>query len=187
MSFERPVFREKVGMRLEAAFAGALVTGYLETLNLRGDERLLELGCGVGAVTKHLARLVPRGRITAVDTSEYWSAVARKRLKCRGRITVLTGDVRTLDLPPETFDAVLIHFVLHDIPAPDRADLLSTVATLLVFGGTLYLREPTRSSHGIPTEEIRELLSGAGFEEVRGLATRSRLAGPMFDAWFRKR
>lgn len=186
MSFERPTFREKVGMRLEAALAGVLVDGYLRSLGLNGDERLLELGCGVGALTKRLARLLPNGRITAVDTSEYWAAVARRRLKRREQVTVLTGDVRTLDLEPETLDAVLIHFVLHDIPAAERPNVLAKLASLLVSGGTLFLREPTRPSHGMPTEEIRELLSDVGFEEVRGSEMRSRLAGPMFDARFRK-
>ncbi len=173
-------------MRLEAAFAGVLVGGYLRTLELSGDERLLELGCGVGALTKRLTRLLPNGRITAVDTSEYWAAVARRRLKRREQVIVFTGDVQTLDLEPETFDAVLIHFVLHDIPASERGDVLATLARLLVPSGTLYLREPTRPSHGMPSEEIRELLSDAGFEEIRGSEKRSRLAGPMFDARFRK-
>ena len=186
MSFERPTFREKVGMRLEAAFAGVLVDGYLQTLDLNGDERLLELGCGVGALTKRLARLLPHGRITAVDTSEYWAAVARRRLRRRGRITVVTGDVRTLDLEPGAFDAALIHFVLHDIPASERPTVLAMLARLLASGGTLFLREPTRLSHGIPTEEIREIVSHAGFEEIHGAETRSRLAGPMFDARFRR-
>jgi len=186
MSFERPTVREKAGMRLEAAFAGVLVDGYLRTLDLKGDERLLELGCGVGALTKRLARLLPNGRITAVDTSEYWAAVARRRVRRRGRVTVLTGDVRTLGLEPGAFDAALIHFVLHDIPAPERPTVLATLARLLASGGTLYLREPTRPSHGMPTEEIREVLSNAGLEEIRGSETRSRLAGPMFDARFRR-
>lgn len=186
MSFERPTLREKVGMRLEGALAGLLVAGYLRTLDLHGDERLLELGCGVGALTRHLARLLPKGQITAVDASEYWAAAARKRLRSRGNVTVFAGDVRTLDLRPETFDAALIHFVLHDIPASDRPDVLTALADLVVSGGTLYLREPTRPSHGMPPEEIREIVGNAGFAGMHDLETRSRLAGPMYDAWFRK-
>jgi hypothetical protein len=54
---------------------------------------------------------------------------------------------------------------------------------LLASGGTLYLRELTP---GIPAEEIREILSNAGYEEIRGSETRSRLAGPMFDARLRR-
>ena len=186
MNRERPTWHEKIEFWLEIALSGALFGRYLRGLRLNGDERLLELGCGAGALTKQLARLLPGGRITAVDISEYWTGVARWRLRRRRQVIVLTGDVRTLDLAPETFDAVLIHFVLHDIPASERSDVLATLARLLVPGGTLFLREPTRPSYGMPTEEIRELLSDAGFEEVRGLVTRSRLVGPMFDARFRK-
>ena len=53
----------------------ALFGGYLRSLDLNGDGNLLELGCGVGALTRHLARLLPRGRITEVDLSAHWSAV----------------------------------------------------------------------------------------------------------------
>ena len=173
-------------MCLEITFSGVLFRRYLRSLDLSGEERLLELGCGVGALTRHLARLLPRGRITAVDLSAHWSGVARRRLRHRRRVVVLSGDVRALDLDSESFDAVLIHFVLHDIPAPARRDVLETLAHLLVPGGTLYLREPTRTSHGMPADEIRGLLAAAGFEEVRGAETRSRIAGPMFDARFRK-
>jgi len=186
MSHDRPTRQEKLGMRLEIALSGVLFRQYLRGLDLGGDERLLEIGCGVGALTKPLVRFLPRGRITAVDLSPHWSEVARRRLKRRKRVTVLTGDVRALDLEPESFDAVLLHFVLHDIPAPERHDVLKALARLLVPGGTLYLREPTRPSHGMPADEIRELFAAAGFEEVRGADTRSRVAGPMFDARFRK-
>ena len=174
-------------MRLETALSSILFRRYLRGLDLAGDERLLELGCGCGALTKHLARLLPTGRVTAVDTSEHWSSVARRRLRRRRHVIVLTGDVRSLDLKPESFDAILVHFVLHDITGPDRPTVLATLASLLASGGTLYLREPTRPSHGISTEEIRRLLSDVGLEEVRGLETPSHLAGPMFEAWFRKK
>ena len=186
MSHERPTRRERLGMRLEIALSNVLFRRYLRSLDLSGDERLLELGCGVGALTKHLARLLPRGRITAIDVSVHWSEVARRRLRRRRRVDVLTGDVRVLDLDPESFDAVLIHFVLHDIRAPERRDVLEALGHLLAPGGTLYLREPTGPSHGMPAGEIRDVLAATGFEEIRGLEARSRLAGPMFDARFRK-
>lgn len=39
----------------------------LKALGLRGDEQVVDLGCGRGAVLTMAARLVPRGKVTGVD------------------------------------------------------------------------------------------------------------------------
>jgi len=52
----------------------------LERLELRGEETVVDAGCGSGRVTAELARKVPRGRVIAVDGSEAMVAKARERL-----------------------------------------------------------------------------------------------------------
>ena len=47
-------------------------------LNLRGDEHVLDVGCGDGKVTAEIARAVPRGSVTGVDASAEMIAFARK-------------------------------------------------------------------------------------------------------------
>ena len=47
-------------------------------LNLRGDEHILDVGCGDGKVTAELARAVPRGAVTGVDASAEMIGFARK-------------------------------------------------------------------------------------------------------------
>jgi trans-aconitate 2-methyltransferase len=48
-------------------------------LNLRGDEHILDIGCGDGKVTAKIAALVPRGRVTGVDSSPEMIDFAQKR------------------------------------------------------------------------------------------------------------
>lgn len=47
-------------------------------LHLRGDEHVLDVGCGDGKITAEIARAVPRGRVTGVDASEEMIFFARK-------------------------------------------------------------------------------------------------------------
>jgi hypothetical protein len=57
-----------------------------------------------------------------------------------------------------------VHFVLHDVPANDRALVVANVVTSLREGGSLYLREPVE--HGLSAAEMRDLLWHAGLEKV---------------------
>ena len=50
----------------------------ISKLKLGGDERILDLGCGDGALTEHLASLVPRGCVIGIDASEGMIETAKK-------------------------------------------------------------------------------------------------------------
>jgi len=47
-------------------------------LHLRGDEHILDVGCGDGKITAELARAVPRGSVTGVDASPQMITFAKK-------------------------------------------------------------------------------------------------------------
>ena len=51
----------------------------LSAVDLRGDEAVLDIGCGDGAVSAFIAGLVPRGSVTGIDTSPDMIARATKR------------------------------------------------------------------------------------------------------------
>jgi hypothetical protein len=53
-------------------------------------------------------------------------------------------------------------------------------------GGRLFIREPTRETHGSSVDEIRQLMSKAGLLERESRITRSLLMGPVYDEVFEK-
>src|SRR4029077_11451509 len=55
-------------------------TVVLDRLPLRGDERVLDAGCGSGRVTERLLERLPDGRVVALDGSPSMIAEARRRL-----------------------------------------------------------------------------------------------------------
>ncbi len=68
----------------------ALGLAVLERLPLRGDEAVLDAGCGSGRITQTLIERLPDGHVVAVDASESMVQAARERLP--------GTDVRQLDL-----------------------------------------------------------------------------------------
>lgn len=69
--------------------------------------RVLEVGCGVGAQTVHLARRSPGARITAIDHSEASLTEAARQLEAAGAVVELEqADVFALPHPPESFDHI---------------------------------------------------------------------------------
>jgi len=88
----------------------------LERLELKGDEIVLDAGCGSGRVTALLADRVPRGRVYAVDVAP--SMVEHARAALGDRATVLCQDLVELDLP-EPVDAAFSNATFHWVPDHD--------------------------------------------------------------------
>ncbi len=69
----------------------------LARIPFRGDEVVLDAGCGSGDVTRALAERVPRGRVVAVDGSPEMLALTRRRLADLGYFAVPPGDSPRFD------------------------------------------------------------------------------------------
>ena len=104
----------------------------LERLELRGDETVVDAGCGSGRVTEELARKVPDGRVIAVDGSEAMIGKARERLG--GSATYLVSDLSELVLP-EPVDLVFSTATFHWIVDHNR--LFARLRENLAAGGRL--------------------------------------------------
>ena len=121
-------------------------------LKLRGDEHILDVGCGDGKVTAELARAVPRGAVVGVDTSAEMIRFASKQFPPTqisnltfeiadarkfglvGRVTpcALSGGQRTAR---PTFDVVFSNAALHWVD--DHQAFLRCAAAALKTDGRL--------------------------------------------------
>jgi trans-aconitate 2-methyltransferase len=104
----------------------------LARLPLRGDEVVLDAGCGSGRITEALIERLPRGRVIAVDASESMVAAARQRLGSRAEVRLL--DLLELEVS-EPVDAILSTATFHWISDHER--LFKRLRAALRPGGLL--------------------------------------------------
>jgi trans-aconitate 2-methyltransferase len=104
----------------------------LHRLELRGDERVLDAGCGTGRVTAALAARLPRGEVVAVDGSPAMVEEARRRLGAGADVRV--ADLLELELEPPV-DAILSTATFHWIADHER--LFERLLSVLRPGGRL--------------------------------------------------
>src|SRR5690348_13060187 len=89
----------------------------LALLTVRGDERVLDLGCGNGKVTAEIAARVTQGSVIGVDASAEMISFANEHFS-RLNLRFETCDIRQLGYSEE-FDLVVSFNALHWIPDQD--------------------------------------------------------------------
>ena len=105
----------------------------LSGLHLRGDEVVLDAGCGSGRLTADLMEALARGRVVGADLSQNMLASAREHLSQYGaRVSLVSCDL--LNLPfDHGFDAIVSTAVFHWVLDHDR--LFVNLRRALVPGG----------------------------------------------------
>lgn len=97
--------------------------------------RVLDLGCGTGALAARLLDAIPGCSLTGADLSPRMVEVARARLA--GRAEVLLGDAERLPFHDAAFDVVVCNDSFHHYPDPERAAFQAW--RVLAAGGALVL------------------------------------------------
>ena len=96
----------------------AMAMPVLQRLPLRGDELVLDVGCGSGLVTDKLAERVPAGRVIAIDQSANMLLTARDYLRPRLHVAFVRADAAALPVngvADAIFSTATFHWVLdHD-------------------------------------------------------------------------
>ena len=113
----------------------AMLESYLAETELPVNARVLEIGCGTGAVTRVLASRPEVAEAVGVDPSPVFVAKARELAAELGNVTFEAGDGRRLRFADADFDAVVCHTVLSHIPEPER--VLAEAFRVLRPGATL--------------------------------------------------
>jgi arsenite methyltransferase len=170
----------------------------LAGLGLRGDERVLDVGCGRGAVLLMAAELLPRGRAVGLDLwrthdqSGNDPEATRRNAAREGvadRVALVTGDMRAVPFADGAFDAVLSSLAVHNLPdAADRTRVIDEMVRVLRPGGRLLVADLTvaecrRGERGRPTpptDAYAARLAALGMLDVsqRGLGWRFWYGGP---------
>lgn len=155
----------------------------LDGMRLKGDERVLDLGCGRGAVLLMAAEYLPKGRAVGVDI---WSTkdqsgnamdTTRANAVVEGvaeRVELHTADMRKLPFADGSFDAIVSNVAIHNIgERAGRDDAIDEAWRVLRPGGRLLIADIARS------RQYRERLGSKGAMVTRrNLGWRMWWGGP---------
>lgn len=108
----------------------------LSKLTLRGDEVLLDAGCGTGRLTEELLQHLPNGRVVGVDLSQNMLVTSRDRLRpdFGDRVHFVDADLQHLPFE-EAFDGIFSTAAFHWVR--DHARLFRSLLCALRPGGWL--------------------------------------------------
>jgi trans-aconitate methyltransferase len=160
----------------------------MSTLDLKGNERVLDAGCGSGRLTEELAKRLPSGQIVALDNSPEMLAAARKKLAAFGsRIEYIHASLEDFPLSRRV-DGIFSNAVFHWVP--DHAGMFSALHRALAPGGWLVAefggfgnlqRALHRAQQLAESAEFRqyfgEFEAGPHFEDVAATSEHMKKAG----------
>lgn len=181
--------RYDAGMRiLTLGRVGRLHAAVAESAAVRPRMRILEIGCGTGAVTERLVAL--GAQVTALDQSPEMLERARRRLAGAPPAAVrwMERTAAEIDaLPEASFDAIVLSLCLSDMSAGERAFTLRQAARLLGNDGVLAVadeviprRVDERLLHGLlrlPQLLLGWMLAGSTSHPIPDLSEEIRAAG----------
>lgn len=116
-----------------------LVESYLREARLGPNARVLEIGCGTGAIARIMAKWPGIGEVVGVDPSPDLLSRARYLSSAYANLSYQVADGRELGLPPASFDGVVVHRVLSHVPQPER--VVAEALRVLRSGGKLVVFE----------------------------------------------
>lgn len=160
----------------------------IDSLALKGDEKVLDVGCGRGLLLIGIAKHLKSGKATGIDVwrtedlSGNSADATRANAKAEGvseKVRIETGDARKLVYPDNNYDLVVSSLAIHNISdREERAQAIREMWRVLRPGGRLMIFDILR------TGEYEKVLREAGASDVQlsgmeflwGLPSRSLIA-----------
>jgi len=171
---------------------------------VRGGQRVLDVGCGPGALTAELVARLGPAAVSAVDPSEPFVEAARKR---NPEVEVLRASAEQLPFPDRIFDTALAQLVVHFMSDPiaglaemRRVTRKGGVVAACVWdhaGGQGPLSLYWRAAHDLDPDiedesrlpgaregHLAELFEAAGLRGIEETTLSADLEHPSFEEWW---
>lgn len=158
---------------------------FAQKLGLKGQETVLDFGCGLGTVASYVAPMVSQGRLVCADISKNRLERCKKRLKHFRHVEHKNLQTDPSPFQAKSFDVIYCHFVLHELTEGQLQATLRQMHHWLKDYGKLYFREPI--GDGTLHRIIDTALSESGFEKESSTITDIPIMGNAMEGSYSKK
>jgi ubiquinone/menaquinone biosynthesis C-methylase UbiE len=148
---------------------------FLSCVDFPDAARVLEVGCGSGAISRELARWPKVGEVVGVDPSTVFLAKARELADGISNLRFEEGDARALPYKDAEFDVTVFHTCLTHVPGPEKA--IAEAFRVLQPGGHLAILDGDYSTTTVAVGDHDPLQACAD----------AAMAGLVNDRWLMRR
>ncbi|HML48536.1 MAG TPA: class I SAM-dependent methyltransferase [Clostridia bacterium] len=134
--------------------------------------RILDVGCGSGALAIACAKRNPRGTVVGLDRwgkeYDFSKSLCERNAKAEGvgNASFVQGDAVRLDFEDESFDAVTSNYVYHNIPGKDKQELVLETLRVLKKGGVFAIHDLMSARRYGDIQAFARLLRERGYRRV---------------------
>ncbi|WP_157784669.1 methyltransferase domain-containing protein [Sinorhizobium fredii] len=148
---------------------------FLSLVDLPDAARVLEIGCGSGAITRELAHLPKVAEVVGLDPSPVFLAKARQLAAGIANLYFDEGDARSLPYADNEFDLAVFHTCLTHVPGPEKA--VAEAFRVLRQGGHLAILDGDYSTTSV----------AVGDHDPLQACAEAAIAGLVNDRWLSRR
>jgi len=151
-----------LGEEYKRAYFYKAVISLIRSFNLI-PKVIIEIGCGAGYMSKHLANLPGRPHIISTDLFEVGLRIAKDALQCFSNVSLQRVDAQNIPFLDSTADIVIAFDVIEHLPEPER--FISEAYRVMKPNGTLLISTPNPSSLGYRIKGHHPKEKGKPYEE----------------------
>lgn len=190
--------------RFMGRYSRPLASRLVDWLGVSSGQRVLDVGCGPGALTEHLVALVGAGLVAAVDPSEPFVEACRVR---HPGVDVRLGAAEALPFDDDTFDVTAACLVVHFMtdPVGGLAEMKRVTRTGGRVGATVWdladSRAPMwplweavaeiapdhpgeRGFQGGSRDSLVAIMEGAALRDIESVELAVTVTHPSFEEWW---
>ena len=191
-------------MRFMGQYSEPLAPRFADLAGIHDGQRVLDVGCGPGALTAELVNRVGAASVSAVEPSDSFAAAARERLP---GVEVRQSAAEQLPFPDGTFDAALAQLVIHFMADPVQGlremhrvtrpggtvaacvwDHAGDRGPLAAFWSAVRELDPAAEDEsglaGVREGHLAKLFSQAGLDRTSVTTLTVRIRHASFDHWW---
>ena len=148
------------------------VSTLIKNMEIKTDDTIADIGAGSGYHVFRMAPLVKNGLVYAVDIQpEMLEAIElKKRSKRVSNVETVLGSEKSINLPKNSLDKILLVDVYHEFSYP--AEMVESIKNALKPNGQLFLIEYRGEDSSVPIKKIHKMTEKQSITEMEAAGFR---------------